>query len=115
MVCNQEMVDRKYVLDGNVVATNRHRAFEQKNISLEEYAEHNRTDKLRVKPHKPVYQRTDRIMPGAVFVVNGKRKVMTASKGLHNNKPDYFMFADETKATPKHCRLYNKNEGIVFV
>ena len=115
MACKREMVDRKYVLGGKVVAVNRRRAFEQKNTSLEEYAEHNRIDNLQVKPHKPVYQRTERIMPGAVFVVNGERKVMTASKGLYKNRPNYFIFSDETRVGFNSCKLVNENEGIVFV
>lgn len=113
--CKQEMLDRKYLLDGKVVAVNRHRAIEQTSISLEEYiANGGQTDHLTVKPHLPVYQRRNRIMPGAVFLVDGKRKVMTASRGLHNGKPDYYCFSDGSKATPRHCKLVKKNEGIVF-
>ena len=113
--CKQEMLNRKYLLDGKVVATNRHRAIEQESISLEEYrAKGRRTDNLVVKPHPPTYQRQDRIMPGAVFLVDGKRKVMTASRGLHNGKPNYYYFSDGSRATPNHCKLVKQNAGIVF-
>ena len=109
------MLNRKYLLDGKVVATNRHRAIEQESISLEEYrAKGRRTDNLVVKPHPPTYQRQDRIMPGAVFLVDGKRKVMTASRGLHNGKPNYYYFSDGSRATPNHCKLVKQNAGIVF-
>ena len=114
-VCKQEMLDRKYLLDDKVVATNRHRALEQVSISLEEYRDKDgQTDKLVVKPHPPTYQRRDRIMPGAVFIVDGKRKVMKASRGLRNGKPFYYLFTDGTKATPKHCELLKYNAGIIF-
>jgi len=69
---------------------------------------------LIVKHISSTYKRRDRIMPGAIFRVNGKRKVMTASKGLHNGIPDYYIFADGTKATPKKCELLAYNQGLCF-
>lgn len=39
---------------------------------------------------------------------------MTASKGLHNGKPDYYIFADGTKAAPKKCELIAHNQGLCF-
>lgn len=53
-------------------------------------------------------------MPGAIFRVNGTMKVMTASKGLHNGKPDYYIFADGTKISPKKCELLAYNQGLCF-
>ena len=53
-------------------------------------------------------------MPGTIFRVNGKKKVMTASKGLYNGIPDYYTFADGTKATPKKCELLAYNQGLCF-
>lgn len=114
--CMQEMVDRKYILNGNVVAVNRHKAIEQKVDSLEEYvAKGGRADQLKVKPHSTTYKLMNRVLPGAIMLVDGKYKVMTASKGRHYGKPDYYEFSDGTKATPKHCHVMAQNTGIVFV
>ena len=114
--CHQQNCKRRYMLGGKVVAVNRHRAFEQKEISLEEYlANGGRSDNLAVKRQKPTYKRQDRIMPGALFCVNGLIKTMTASTGLHNGIPDYFHFADQTKATPKRSYKLLSNTGLVFV
>ena len=114
--CKQEMVDRKYMLNGKMVAKNRSKAKEQFDDSLKEYvAAGGRTDILTVKKHLPTMKHMDRIMPGAMLLIDGKPNVMTASKGRHNGKPDYYEFADGTRATPKHCKLAKQNTGIVFV
>ena len=116
MACKQEMLDRKYYLDGKVVAANRHKAFEQKTMSLDEYvANGGITSNLTVLTHKPTYQRPNRIMPGSIFLVENERKVLHASRGLHNGKPDYYAFEDGTKATPKQSKNILKNSGLVFV
>ncbi len=113
--CNQEMLNRKYLLDGKVVATNRHRATEQKTVALDEYvATGGRTDNLVVKEHHATYRRFDRIMPGAMFLVDGQAKTMCSSSGLHNGRPDYYHFADGSKASPTKCKLLKLNSGIVF-
>ena len=114
--CHQCNEKRIYMLDGKKVAVNRHKAFEQTDDSLEEYRKQPNAcvDRLKVKHIPPIYKRKDRIMPGAIFRVNGKRKVMTASKGLHNGIPDYYTFADGTKATPKKCELLAYNQGLCF-
>lgn len=116
MACKQEMLDRKYYLDGKFIAANRHKAYEQKTMSLDEYvANSGTTANLTVPSHKPTYQRQDRIMPGAVFMVGGERMVLHASRGLHNGKPDYYCFEDGTSATPRKSKLILKNMGLVFV
>ena len=114
--CHQERIDRKYYLNGKLVAINRHKAMEQKFDSLEEFVVTGGcVDKLTVLKHNPIMKRMDRIMPGSVFMVNGKAKVMFASQGLHNGKPSYYRFADDTSATPRKCLLVKRNSGIVFV
>lgn len=114
--CHQERLDRKYYLDGKLVATNRHKAMEQKSDSLEDFvAAGGCVDKLTVLEHKPIMKRMNRVMPGAVFMVDGKAKVMFASQGLHNGKPNYYRFTDGTRATPNSCKQVRKNSGIVFV
>jgi hypothetical protein len=47
-------------------------------------------------------------MPGAVFMVAGKAKVMFASQGTHNGLPNYYCFTDDTKATPNSCKQVKK-------
>lgn len=115
-VCHQENCKRVYLKDGRPVATNRHNAFEQKELSLVGYAAAGgETDCLTVRPHAPVYKRRDRTMPGALFVVRDVFKVMTASKGLHNGKPDYYYFADGSKATPRKCYQVLANQGLNYI
>ena len=130
--CKKAMASRKYLLNGEVVAVNRHKAIidkpgskeeiKQTEDSLEEYLQRPDAVKpgyLRVQKHPPVYQNMDRILPGAIFSVDGVPKVMVASQGRHNTKdgpkPNYYRFADGTKATPAHCKLICHNAGLVFV
>lgn len=114
--CHQENRKRVYLKDGNPVATNRHKAFEQKEPSLANYvAAGGNPDCLTVKPHTSVYKRSDRTMPGALFAVRNDFRVMVASSGLHNGKPDYYYFADGSKATTKKCRQVLTNRGLSYV
>lgn len=114
--CHQERVDRKYYLNGKLVATNRHKAIEQMNDSLEEYVTNGGcVDKLTAPKHPPLYRRKGRIMPGTVFLVGNKTKVMIASQGTHNGVPNYYRFTDGSRATPKNCKSIYQNTGIVFV
>ena len=114
--CNQEMIDRKYFLNGQLVATNRHKRFEQKTNSLEEYLQLNgETSRLVVPTHLPIYQRFERISRGSLFMANQSLKILNGSSGLHNHKPDYYCFVDGTKATPRKCKLLLHNMGLIFV
>lgn len=114
--CHQERVDRKYYLDGKLVATNRHKAIEQKSDSLEEYvAAGGCVNKLIAPKHPPLYRRKSRVMPGTIFLVGNKTKVMIASQGAHNGIPNYYRFTDGSRATPKNCKPIYQNSGIVFV
>lgn len=113
--CHQERLDRKYHLNGKLVATNRHKATEQMSDSLEEYvAAGGCVDKLVVPKHPALYKRKDRIMPGALFSVGKKVKTMIASQGTHNGVPIYYRYSDGTRETPKNCKPIYKNKGIVF-
>lgn len=113
--CHQERLDRKYYLNGTLVATNRHRATEQMSDSLEEYAAAGGcVDKLVVPKHPALYKRKGRIMPGALFLVGKEVKTMIASQGAHNGVPNYYRYSDGTRATPKNCKPIYKNKGIVF-
>ena len=114
--CHQERLNRKYKLDGKIVAANRHKATDQRTDSLEEFvAAGGCVDKLIVPVHTPVMKRMDRIMPGAVFMAGSKKKVMFASQGMHNGKPDYYCFVDGTKGKSRNCKQIRENSGIVFV
>ena len=48
-------------------------------------------------------------------MVNNDLKFLNGSKGLHNNKPDYYCFVDGTKTTSKRCKLLLHNMGLIFV
>lgn len=56
-----------------------------------------------------------RIMPGAVFRTGGAYKVSVSSTGLRNGKPQYYIFADGTRSTPRNCTNVLQNTGLVFV
>lgn len=109
-------LNRKYVLNGATVATNRHKATNQKTNSLEEYiANGGQTAKLTVVEHKAQYKHLDRTMPGAVFVINDKRKVLHKTDGFHNNQPDYNCFTDGTKCKySQNCKPILQNSGLVY-
>ena len=116
--CHKANIARKYVdADGKVVATNRHKAMEQKNASLEEY----RTEfgekavcQLTVKPHKPAYKDMDRTMPGSIFIYEGKPFVMQSSTGRYKGNPNYFITTDGEKFGAKFCLFIKRNKGLTF-
>ena len=113
--CHQEMLDRKYLLDGKVVATNRHRAIEQKTPALDEYvAAGGRTELLAVKEHHATYRSKDRVMPGSTLIADGKPRVLQGSEGRHNGQPDYYIFTDGNKTRTKKCVKILENKGLVF-
>ena len=114
--CKQEMLNRKYLLNGKVVAINRHKAMDQEEDSLEQYiSKGGATERLTILPHPATYKQKDRIMPGAMMKVGNSYKIMKAAKGRHNGKPDYYEFTDGSKATPRNCVLVKNNVGIIFV
>lgn len=114
--CNQANVFRKYYRDGKLVATNRHKAMEQKTDSLEEYREaHSATDisKLTVK-HPPVqYKDMSRIMPGSILVSgDGKMFTLARSDGRHGGIPDYFVSTEGIKYRARKCQYLRNNKGL---
>ena len=119
--CHKENLNRCYFLDGKCVAINRHKATEQKEDSFEEYVKQGgRTDNLTVEKHPPIYKQMDRIMPGALMLVDNKYyKVLKGSTGRYKTKsgsvPQYYNFMDGSKSTPKHCKLLLQNSGIVYL
>lgn len=116
--CHQQRVDRKYYLDGKQVATNRHKAIEQKSNSLEEFREtygDAAVSQLTVKPHPPQYKDMTRIMPGAVMNFCGAVGILLGSDGFHNGKPDYYKSTKEEKVRMRRCALLAQNAGMVFI
>ena len=108
-------IKRVYLSDGNVVATNRHKAIEQKDNSLEEFRKtHSQQEvsALTVKDHKPVYKDMRRFMPGGVFLCNGKVHTLQSSLGRHNGTPDYFVDVDGNKSNAKRCKFLQQNCGL---
>ena len=131
--CNAEMTDRKYYLDGKLVATNRHKRTDQKTDSLDEFRKtHTQKEmsQLTVKPHPPQYKDRERIMPGAVMqyeekltkkqIAEGKtplikKFVLSKSEGRHNGTPDTYISTDKQKYRANRCATINHNSGLVFV
>lgn len=116
--CIRQMIDRKYILDGKVVAINRHKATEQKSDSLEEFREAYGDDavsKLTVKPHPFQYKDMARIMPGAVMDFGGAVGILQGSEGFHNGKPDYYKSTKGERVLTRRCALLAQNTGMVFI
>lgn len=117
--CHKANIARKYYdTEGKLVATNRHKAMEQKSDSLEEYRLiHSKEDisSLNVKTHMPQYKELHRIMPGSTLV-DGKGKVfiLSRSDGRHNGKVDYFIDIRETKHPARKCTQLQNNKGLQF-
>ena len=68
--CHKEMHNRNYYLDGKKIATNRHKAKDQKTKSLEEVRPgltKEQLSKLTVQEHPKQYKNRNRVMPGAVM------------------------------------------------
>ena len=117
--CHKANITRKYYdTDGKLVASNRHKAMEQKDDSLEEYRAAHGEDavsQLTVKPHLPAYKEVNRIMPGSLLVGNkGNTFTLLRSDGKHNGIADYFVDTQDKKHLAKKCILLQKNQGIVF-
>ena len=131
--CHKEMLDRKYYLDGKLVATNRHKRTDQKTDSLNEFRQSHteqEVSRLVVKKHLAQYKDRNRIMPGAVMeyterltkqqIKDGeepliKRFVMLRSEGKHDGKSDYYISTSDEKFRASRCNIVAHNSGLVFV
>lgn len=116
--------ERAYRLDGKTVARNRRKRTEQQGDSLHEWylktkadigkAEARRLQKqMKVVPSTRYYKDPKRLMPGTVFLVQGKRYVMCGqlSNGMYLRAEGY-----GTKNFPiRKCRILRQNEGLVYV
>lgn len=108
--CKREMLNRNYVFDGKIIARNRHKAFGQKEDSLEEYVEAGgRTDRLAVKHTRKAMKDMDRHYPGSQMAYDGHvRTILKRAEG-------YYWFDDGTKVTVKRSDINRNNTGLVFV
>ena len=117
--CHKVNITRKYYdTDNKLVASNRHKAMDQKADSLEEYRiahGEKAVSQLAVKPHPPAYKDINRVTPGSLLADNnGKVFTLTRSDGKHNGIADYFVDTQDIKHLAKRCILLQKNQGIVF-
>lgn len=110
--------ERAYFLPENpkkAVCKNRHKRFEQKCDSLEEFRQKHPRDvgRLLVKPSMRLRNNPVRIMPGAVFVYRGNEYILY---GL-SNQCARFMCKELPKGyvAASRCRLQKKNSGLVYV
>ena len=114
-VCHKENIKRVYLLDGKAVATNRHKAIEQKDDSLKEFRKthtQQEVSALTVKGHKPIYKEIQRFMPGGVFLFNGKVHTLQGSQGRYKGMPKYYIGADGEKNHAKRCIFLQQNCGL---
>ena len=120
----QSQKERAYVLDGQKVAVNRRKRTEQKTDSLAEWyakaveaygAEEADSRRSRMKAQKSVrrYHNPERLMPGTVFLYEGRRYVMsgqlTGGKYLRA-----FGIPDKNFPAAK-CSIVSHNRGLVYV
>lgn len=115
--------ERTYKLDGKTVARNRKKRIDQKTDSLEDwYADtvqkHGKIQadvirsRLTVIKSTRYYNTPGRMMPGTVFLHEGKRYVMT---GQITNGKYYRAYGQEKRNFPAaKVRILRKNAGLVF-
>lgn len=124
--CQQEKLKRRYLLDGKVMATNRHKSMEQKEPSLAEFRQsleeklspleaEQIISRLTVKEHHPIYKDTQRPLPGSIFVCDGTIAVMQSTKGKHNGVVDNYIDTAGNKHSGRRCKFIQTNTGIRFI
>ena len=116
-VCHQQMVDRKYYLNGKLVAKNRHKRFEQNGDSLVEFLERShgvQPEMLTVPEHPPVYKRRDRITPGALMRCGSDVFVYSTGTPIIKGVPFYAVDTNGVRRRYASSRLIVSNQGLVF-
>ena len=112
---NRRYHDRKYYLDGKLVARNRHKKTGQTDDSLEEFVAAHPGEASRLRVERAHYVRNDmsREMAGAVFLFEGKRYVSfgVQSRGERYTSP----LLEKGYVSTKKCRLVSSNTGLVFL
>lgn len=116
-VLNNENMNRVYTLNDKVVATNRHKATEQKSASLEEFRKEHPDDvcKLKVKEHHPTYRNMSRNYPGSVFLVEKQVHVMQGIASSRDGKATAYNDTNTNSIAAGKCKFVAKNSGILFM
>ena len=114
---HKENMNRVYTLNGKKVATNRHKAIEQTNDSLEEFRQNHSDDvcKLKVKEHHPTYRNMNRNYPGSVFLVGNQVHVMQGIAGSKDGEATTYKDTNANSIAAGKCKFVAKNSGILFV
>ena len=107
--------ERTYRLDGRIVCRNRHKRFEQKGDSLEEFRQKypDQVSQLTVTKSMRYYNNPDRLMPGAVFLFEGERYVL---QGQKTRGRYYRAVGCGGKNFPAaKCTIIRENAGLVYI
>lgn len=116
--------ERTYKIDKKTVAKNRHKRFEQEDNSLEEWfnkmvalyglkeAEKMRSQ-LKVNKSTRYYNTKGRIIPGAIFLYNNKRYVLSGQ--LANGKYFRAVGCGNRNFPSKDCTILQRNSGLVYL
>ena len=114
---NNENMSRVYTLNGNVVATNRHKATKQTTDSLEEFRQNHPDDvcKLKVKEHHPTYRNMNRNYPGSVFLIGKQVHVMQGIASSKDGEATKYKDTNANSIAAGKCKFVAKNSGMLFV
>ena len=110
--------ERKYYLDGKIVAKNRNKRMDQKDDSLAEFRIKHPEDVGNLTVVKGIvkYKNPKRILPGAIFLVHGEEMVL---QGRHGKRKDgqanYFEFVKRGNFTPRQCKYLSRGGGWQFI
>ena len=106
--------ERTYRLDGRIVCRNRHKRFEQKGDSLEEFRQKypDQVSQLTVTKSMRHYNAANRLMPGAVFLFGGERYVLRGqtTRGRYYNAVGY-----ERNFPAAKCTIIRESAGLVYI
>ena len=106
--------ERTYYLDGKAVAKNRKPRFEQEGPALSDLRlTEAEVSRLTVTKSTRYYNSRNRLMPGAVFLYNGKRHVMSGQ--LSGGKYIRAVGDGKTNYPARDCRITERNRGLVFI
>ena len=116
--------ERTYYYESKVVAKNRRPRFEQEGPALSDWfneqvrryglAEAKRMrSMLAVKKSRRGYNRPDRIMPGAIFLYDGRQYVVSGQ--LSNGQYLRAVGDAKTNYPAKKCRITAENSGLVYL
>ena len=116
--------ERTYKLDGKVVAKNRKKRTEQKDDALADWYAKQKTGytpekalellkSLKVIPSIRYKNDANRVMPGAVFIHNKERYVLSGQL----SRGQYFRALGDSKTNhpARDCQIISTNQGLVYV